>query len=94
MNTLNVSFKMISEVMAEPLTTSEKLKFIHVIILSLSLCLIIKAINKTSFGSSLVKVGSTILMCFIEGSLTKKSLENVRYATKHDEKNKYFGISF
>ena len=52
---------------------------------------IIAAINKTSFGSSLVKVGSTILMCFIEGSLAKKSLENVKYASIHEEKNKYIG---
>jgi len=50
------------------------------------------AVNKTSFGSSIVKIGTTIVMCFIEGALTKKSLESVKSTAKLPEKDQYFGI--
>lgn len=51
------------------------------------------AVNKSSFGSSIVKIGSTIVMCFIEGALTKKSLESVKSTAKLPEKDQYFGIN-
>jgi hypothetical protein len=31
-------------------------------------------------------------MCFVEGTLAKKSLENVKYSTKGKEKEEYIGI--
>jgi len=53
---------------------------------------IFTSVNKTSFGSSIVKIGSTIVMCFIEGALTKKSLESVKSSAKLPEKDQYFDV--
>ncbi len=48
-------------------------------------------INNTSFGSSIIRMGDTVVMCLIEGALSRKNLGKITYVTTRKEKEQYIG---
>jgi len=50
-------------------------------------------INNSSFGSSIVRMGDTIVMCLLEGTLTRKNLGKITYVTTKKTSEQYLGTT-
>jgi hypothetical protein len=91
MNISNAFWTTTFEMMEENLINSERLRSTQVIIIVFLWTI---EINKTSFGSSIVRIGDTIVMCLLEGTLARKNLGKITYVSTSKSQDQYIGKDY